>query len=619
MRRELATGVMSVFVAGAVLAQTLDPTGRLGATPRDLWIHPRGESYQPELHYKAPDGELYYHAENDIRGSLSDFKVESRTPLVISIGLGEQLRTRAREGGGSVRPVFLWDANGDGAVDRSMFGRIEGERAIFDPPAGLDLVHTHWQIGMRFVAGANGDATLNRRYLASVDSSAVAAQLAKDVPVLAPVASAPPPGLLIFKHRAPADFDFDAFLADPSKHAQDFDLLTKAADEDDWTIADGDGQLRGHYEQQDLYIVRATGGTSLEVIWGDLPLGQYLSENLKATPDSAGCMNTRDVALESEDGTKAVVPQRILYCPEQAMAFFELPDGYEVELAAVPPAASVPAASFASIDERIDATHGGGTTRDNLRLFAKEVHPRAPSRRATGTISGNLSASFAAAGQDLVDLGRHAVVGETRTHMHEGTTGYRASPLTMLPLAVYDLVRLRPVDAGGRIVTGVESGVATVADAVSAANNAVVTPVAQLTVGPTVSPAAADSVGDAVGVVSLTVAKNLPGSERMLDAWGPMSFVQHDRGYKPGAYTRTDTQLNIDRLVSALDAVAIGAVIHHNRGGGSDGAPGRGNDGGGGGTPGGGGGGGGGGPVTPPPGPPSGGGGGCPPPPPPKC
>ena len=58
-----------------------------------------------------------------------------------------------------------------------------------------------------------------------------------------------------------------------------------------------------------------------------------------------------------------------------------------------------------------------------------------------------MRASYAAAGEDLVDLGRHAVVGETRTHQHEGTRSYRVSPLAMLPFAVYDLVRLEPVSA----------------------------------------------------------------------------------------------------------------------------------------------------------------------------
>ena len=57
--------------------------------------------------------------------------------------------------------------------------------------------------------------------------------------------------------------------------------------------------------------------------------------DLQARPDSAGCYNTRDVALTREDGTKAVVPQQILLCPSQSFAFFDSPDGCETGLAAL--------------------------------------------------------------------------------------------------------------------------------------------------------------------------------------------------------------------------------------------------------------------------------------------
>ena len=70
--------------------------------------------------------------------------------------------------------------------------------------------------------------------------------------------------------------------------------------------------------------MRATGGAGLEVMWGDLPLEAYLSENLDAKPDDSGCSNTRDVALTSEDGSPARVPQRILFCPGQSFAFLDV-------------------------------------------------------------------------------------------------------------------------------------------------------------------------------------------------------------------------------------------------------------------------------------------------------
>ena len=573
MRRTIALGMVCSLAAGAVLAEV----------PADLWIHPRGETYQPKIHYKAPTGELFYHAENDIEGSLDDFKVDSQRPLQLSIGLGAGLQRRALAGHGALRPVFLWASKSDGKIDRSKVGRIVDGRAIFDPPAGIDLRNTHWQIGIRFSAEGSGDRTLDRRYLASVDSSALVAKLPTlpDVAAAPPAPPAAPPGLLIYKRRGNTPFDFDAFLADPAAHAAEFDLLTKAKDADDWTIDEDGGRLVTHYQRDDLFIVRATGGAGLEVLWGDLPLQTYLSENLGAKPDDSGCMNTRDVSLTSEDGTPAKVPQRLLYCPGRSFAFFEAPDGYEAELAAT------------QGDAKLDATEAGTSVSDNLRLYAKEVNPRSPSTRATGTVLGNLGASFTAAGEDLVDLGRHAFTGETRTHQHEGTQAYRVSPLTMIPYAVYDLARLEPVSAAGRLFTGVESGVQTAADAVSAANNAVIVPVTQLTIGPTVSTAAADDVGDGIGVVTSAVAKNLPASERMLGAWNPLSFARHDRAYAPSAYTRTDTQLNIDRLISILDAFTIGAVIEHNQGG-SSGSSGDARNGGGGS-------GGGSGPSSPPP------------------
>ena len=588
MRRIIALGMICSLAAGAGIAQAVDP-GQPGAgsrTPRDLWIHPRGSAFDPKLHYKDATGELYFHAENDIQGSLDDFTVDQSKPLRISIGLGPQLRDRASDGHGVLRPVFLWASKPGGKIDRSIAGKIAGDRVTFEPPADLDLARTHWQIGVRFLAEGGGDAVLDRRYLASVDSSSLVARL----PTTPDVAAAPPalpPGLQIYKHRGDVPFDFDAFLADPAAHAAEFDALTKAPDGDDWTIDEDGGRLVTHFERDDLFIVHTTGGIPLEVLWGDLPLGTYLSENLGAKPDDSGCTNTRDVTLTSEDGTKAVVPQRILYCPGQAFAFFEMPDGYETELAAVVG------------EERLDATEAGTSTMDNLRLYAKEINPGSPTARATGTVGGNVRASYVAAGADLVALGRHAFLGETRTHQHEGTQSYRVSPVQMIPFAVYDLVRLQPASAAGRIFTGVESGVAVVADAVSATNNAVVVPLTQVTVGPTVSPTAADEVGDGLGVVTAAVAKNLPASERMFGAWSPLAFTRHDRAYEPSAYTRTDTQLNIDRLVSALDAFTLGAVIEHNQTSTNHAGSSTSNGNGGGGD-GGGGGGGGGGTPTPP-------------------
>ncbi len=590
--RTITVGLGGALLAGSVIAAAELPAAGRGV--RDLWIHPRGDQFDPKLHYKDAGGELYYHEENEIEGALADFEVEQERPLRISIGLGPQLFAKARASKGELRPVFLWDSNGDGQVDRSVAGRIDDDRAVFETDLlDVDPNTTRWQIGVRYGAGGEGEAGLNNRYLASMDSTELLARLPQRPPT-ADVAERRAPGLLIFKYNHAAGFfDFEAFLADPAAFEESFDALTKAADTDDWTVEEAQqGRLVTHFESEDLFIVRTTEGLALDVEWGDVPLQTYLSDRLHARADADGCLNSRDVALVSEDGSPAVVPQRILYCPGASFAFFEAPDGYEVGLSA----------RNGSLYEHTEA---GTSTLDNLRLYGKQVYPRSPSSRATGSVLGNIGASFAAAGQDLGDLGRHAVAGETRVDMHQGTRAYRVSPLSAVPFALFDLVRGKPLGAAGRIVTGVESGVQTAADVVSATNNAVVVPLVQLGVGATVSPASADGVGDTIGATTSAFAKNLPGSERSLDAWNPISVPRHDRAFNPSAYTRTDTQLNIDRLLTVIDAVGLGAILSHNHDN-TGGGP-RSGDGGGappGGGGGGGGGAGGGGGVTPPPPPP---------------
>ncbi len=51
MRRMIGIGAVCCFAAGAVIAQAVDPRVPQ-RTPRDLWIHPRGASYDPTLHYR---------------------------------------------------------------------------------------------------------------------------------------------------------------------------------------------------------------------------------------------------------------------------------------------------------------------------------------------------------------------------------------------------------------------------------------------------------------------------------------------------------------------------------------------------------------------------------------
>ena len=138
------------------------------------------------------------------------------------------------------------------------------------------------------------------------------------------------------------------------------------------------------------------------------------------------------------------------------------------------------------------------------------------------------------------------------------------------------------------------SGVQVAADGVSAVNNAVINPLLQTTVG-LASPHAADSAGHFTGAVTQAWAQNLPGSERTFDALNPMSLWYHNRAFKPTAYTRTDTQLNIDRIISIANMVGIYGLVTTANGGGGGGGGGNGGGGGGGGAPG---------PVSTPPTPP---------------
>ena len=48
------------IVASTLIADSHDGFAGTKGTPRDLWIHPRVETYDPERHYQDDSGELYY-------------------------------------------------------------------------------------------------------------------------------------------------------------------------------------------------------------------------------------------------------------------------------------------------------------------------------------------------------------------------------------------------------------------------------------------------------------------------------------------------------------------------------------------------------------------------------
>jgi hypothetical protein len=547
------------------------------AAARDLWIHPRGEAYDASKHYRAPNGELYYVAENDLLGFGPVRLVEGEQPS-LRVSLGSDLRALMTAGTARVQPVLLWDSNGDARVDRTARGRVEGHDAVFDGPelAGVDFRSARWQLGVRYAALAGGLAELDGRYLASVEGSQaeiIAAPAPEPLPPVATRPPLPPPGLVILKHREGEPFDFAEFVRSPDRYAETFDALTKEADADDWTVEDGRGKLVTHYEREDLFMVRTTGGLGLAAAVGDLPLERFMSETLEVERNGDGCYSTLDSRLRNVDGSYAQVPTRILWCPEQAVALLEAPDGYELDVSALQGA------------EVYETTAIGNSVRDNLRLYGSEINPRSASRRATATLGGNLAAGFADASSDVEDAASHLVTGRRERHLHTGQIEYRPSPITALPIAVWQFATLKPLAAVGTLFTGAESAVAAGADVVSALNNAAVSPALQLTVG-LASLGAANVATDTVGTASQMVMKNLPLGERSNGVIDPRGSWYHNRAFEPARYTRTDTQLNADRAMTIIDLVAINAIRLNNSDNGSSGdGGGAGAGGDGGGTP----------------------------------
>ncbi len=547
----------SQLLAGSLASLLAIPLPLASVAARDLWIHPRGEAYDAARHYRAPNGELYYLAENDLLGFGPVRLVEGERPS-LRVALGSDLRALLAAGTARLEPVLLWDSNADGRVDRTAHGRLEAHEAVFDGPelAGVDFRSARWQLGVRYAALAGGLAELDHRYLASVEGSQaeiVSAPAPEPLPPVAARPPLPPPGLVILKHREGEPFDFAEFVRSPDRYAETFDLLTRDADGDDWTVENGRGKLVTHFEREDLFLVRTTGGLGLSAKIGDLEIERFMSETLAVEPNGDRCYSTLDSRLKNADGSYAQVPTRMLWCPEQSVALLEAPDGYEMDVSALQAA------------EVYETTAIGNSVRDNLRLYGKEINPRNASRRDTATLGGNLRAGFSDASADVEDAASHLVTGRPERHMHTGQIEYQPSPVTALPIALWQLATLQPLEAAGTLITGAESAVAGGADVVSALNNAVVSPAFHVTVG-LASVGAANVATDTVGTTGQMVVKNLPLGERsngvidLRDSW------YHNRGFEPPRYTRTDTQLNIDRAMTLIDLAGINAIHLHNDG-----------------------------------------------------
>lgn len=562
--RPLLVAMLTALVCAAGTSRSL--------AQEDLWRHPRREGYDPQIHYRDAGGELYYKHENDLQLGLGPITARGGPRPRISVKLGPDLFELLSRRGGRLEPVLRYDRNGDGRIDRHLLGRVEGREAIFDSPEliEIDLRESDWQIGVRY---RGGDASLEGRYLASTVSSE--AQLTViPWPELPEVGTAAlPEGLVILKHREGAPFDLRGFMERPAAYLADFDTLTREGDGDDWTAEEPAGPLplllrfsdvqeptprtrrsrvTTHFGREDLYLVRIKGEFALEVEWGDVPLEEYFEEYLDVAVNADGCYSSLESRLENDDAARTVVPHRLLYCPGASLALFDAPDGYEIGLSAVTPN---------GVHEH---TELATSIRDNFRLYLKEIYPRRPSSRGTGRIGGNIEAGLHAAGADVRDALRHLLPGAHHENIHTGQVLYQPSPLTMLPIAVWELLQVEPAHALGTLVEGVQSGLEAGADLTSALSNGVLNTASQLVVGLTGSPDRADRVGDYAGALVLALARNLPGTERSTDALSPLAAWRHDRAFEPARYTRTDTQLNLDRAFTLIDLQLLRAIDEHN-------------------------------------------------------
>jgi len=563
-----------VLASLSISVFALVATGEGAAIVRDLWIHPRGETFDPAKHYKAPDGEIYFHAENDLGRGLDAIVVHGGADASVTADIGDDIWDFVTQHQGSVLPVVLYDSDGDGRVDKSVRGAIAERRAVFSDAriGAIDWRNARWQMAIRYEAGADGAASHDRRYLASVDSQSAHVRYPR-VDDLPAVSAGPGAGLVIFKHRTEADIDLAGMARQPSRYLGDFDELTPDEDDDAWSVEQENrhkGKLRTRLDDEDLLLVRTRGDAKLSVEWGDVPLEQFMREQLAVEPDADGCLSTLESEVVGEDGEHAPVPHRILYCPHASMALFDAPPGYQIGLAAM------------QSEEELERTEASTSILDNIRLYGDEVYERSPRKRATGSVAGNLRASYADSGQDLLDMGRNLVTGTERRNIHTGQVEKRTSLLAAVPMLLVGVAHLDPVQGGRDLIEGIHSGVQIGADAVGAVNNAIINPLLQVTVG-LASPQAADTAGHWTGAFTQAWAKNLPGSERSMDALSPVSAWNHNRAFAQTAYTRTDTQLNIDRVFTIANAFGVYGLTTINNG--SSGGGGGGGGGGGAGAP----------------------------------
>ena len=115
MSKLLCAGLIAVgLVIGSLVVGAQESTSE-----NDLWVHPRGETYDPERHYRDEAGELYYKA--GFRADPRDVTVRI-SPAVgrrVERAVAEITFARARET--VTIDVAVARADGMAVVDRAVF------------------------------------------------------------------------------------------------------------------------------------------------------------------------------------------------------------------------------------------------------------------------------------------------------------------------------------------------------------------------------------------------------------------------------------------------------------------------------------------------------------------
>ena len=417
--------------------------------------------------------------------------------------------------------------------------------------------------------------------------------------------SGPPAGLVILKHREGAALDFAAFSTRTrTPFLGDFDELTRREGRRRLDHqGPARGSLRTHFDRAGLLHRPRRRQRAARHRVGRRP--PRPSSSRSATCSSSrgpdGCYNSLDsrVVGDRRRAAGAAQPHPLL------------PRGERRRLRR---ARRLPDLPLRPARLRGGGDHGGehlrARQRAPLRRRDLAAEPEAPA--ATGTIGGNVVAGFAAAGDDVARHGPPALRDRHRAHRPAHRADAEAHFHAALAHRGWAMRRLastgQPVEAFGEILVGAFSAVhGGRRRRERRSPTRCVNPLLQSTVG-----LASTGGRGQHGALGGRLHPGRGPEPALLRALG--GRLQPDRrlAAQPGlrdrsGYTRTDTQLNIDRVMTLANIFAIRAIVLSS-GNGAEATVGAGGNAGTGDTPRGGGGGGGlcaePPPVPPPPSPP---------------